>query len=258
MKCKVVKIGGTLIEDEGLLDRLCGQLATWTSPFVVVHGGGTFAGQLAGRLGIPSRMIDGRRVTDRDMLAVTVMVYAGWVNKLLVARLQAHGVNACGLSGCDMDLIRSKKREGQTIDWGYVGDVTRVDAGRLETLLRSGVVPVISPITHDGEGGLLNTNADGVAATVAEALSVEQEVELIYCFDKKGVLSDVGDASSVISCITPDEYREYCHRGVINFGMIPKLDNAFQSVRAGVHSVRLVHPDDLADAFAGTILKLEK
>ena len=167
MKCKVIKIGGALIEDAGLLSRLCRKFASMTSPFVIVHGGGTFAGQLAERLGIPRKMIDGRRVTDRETLEVTVMVYAGWVNKTLVARLQALGVNACGLSGCDLNLVQADRREGQSIDWGYVGDVRLVRMGTLELLLQARVVPVISPITHDGKGVLLNSNADGIAAAVA-------------------------------------------------------------------------------------------
>ena len=143
MKCKVIKIGGALIEDAGLLSRLCRKFASMTSPFVIVHGGGTFAGQLAERLGIPRKMIDGRRV-----------------NKTLVARLQALGVNACGLSGCDLNLVQADRREGQSIDWGYVGDVRLVRMGTLELLLQARVVPVISPITHDGKGVLVNSNAD--------------------------------------------------------------------------------------------------
>jgi len=173
MKCKVIKIGGALIEDAGLLNRLCRKFASMTSPFVIVHGGGTFAGQLAERLGIPRKMIDGRRVTDRETLEVTVMVYAGWINKTLVARLQALGVNACGLSGCDLNLVKADRREGQSIDWGYVGDVRLVRMGGLELLLQAGVVPVISPITHDGKGVLLNSNADGIAAAVAEAIMLQ-------------------------------------------------------------------------------------
>ena len=168
MKCKIIKIGGVLIEDDELLNRLCRKLSSIASPFVIVHGGGTFAGRLAGRLGIPASMIDGRRVTDRETLEVTVMVYAGWVNKTLVSRLQALGVNACGLSGCDLNLVRADKRVRESVDWGYVGDIRQVHLGALELLLQSGVVPVISPITHNGEGVLLNSNADGIAAAVAE------------------------------------------------------------------------------------------
>ena len=249
---------GKLIEDAGLLNRLCRKFALMTSPFVIVHGGGTFAGQLAERLGIPRKMIDGRRVTDRETLEVTVMVYAGWVNKTLVARLQALGVNACGLSGCDLNLVQADRREGQNIDWGYVGDVRLVRTGRLELLLQAGVVPVISPITHDGKGVLLNSNADGIAAAVAETLGMCYDVELIYCFDKKGVLTDVGDEGFVIPCLTPSLYEKYKQSGMIHSGMIPKLDNAFKSVSNGVQAVRLIHPDDLDQPDAGTRIILEK
>ena len=238
MKCKVIKIGGALIEDAGLLNRLCRKFASMTSPFVIVHGGGTFAGQLAERLGIPRKMIDGRRVTDRETLEVTVMVYAGWINKTLVARLQALGVNACGLSGCDLNLVKADRREGQSIDWGYVGDVRLVRMGGLELLLQAGVVPVISPITHDGKGVLLNSNADGIAAAVAETLGMCYDVELIYC--------------------TPSLYEKYKQSGMIHSGMIPKLDNAFKSVSNGVQAVRLIHPDDLGQPDAGTRIILEK
>ena len=247
MKCKVIKIGGALIEDAGLLNRLCRKFASMTSPFVIVHGGGTFAGQLAERLGIPCKMIDGRRVTDRETLEVTVMVYAGWVNKTLVARLQALGVNACGLSGCDLNLVQADRR-----------DVRLVRMGGLELLLQAGVVPVISPITHDGKGVLLNSNADGIAAAVAETLGMCYDVELIYCFDKKGVLTDVGDEGSVIPCLTPSLYEKYKQSGMIHSGMIPKLDNAFKSVSNGVQAVRLIHPDDLGQPDAGTRIILEK
>lgn len=258
MECKVIKIGGVLIEDGELLNRLCRKFASMNFPFVIVHGGGTFAGQLSEQLGIPCKMIDGRRVTDRETLEVSVMVYSGWINKTLVACLQALGVNACGLSGCDLNLVQADRRKGRDIDWGYVGDVRLVRMGALELLLQAGVVPVISPITHDGKGMLLNSNADGIAAAVAETLGMCYEVELIYCFDKKGVLTDVGDESSVISCLTPFLYEKYKQNGVIHSGMIPKLDNAFKSVYNGVGAVRLIHPDDLDQPNAGTRIILEK
>ena len=258
MKCKIIKIGGALIEDDELLNRLCRKLSSIASPFVIVHGGGTFAGRLAGRLGIPASMIDGRRVTDRETLEVTVMVYAGWVNKTLVSRLQALGVNACGLSGCDLNLVRADKRVRESVDWGYVGDIRQVHLGALELLLQSGVVPVISPITHNGEGVLLNSNADGIAAAVAETLSACYDTELVYCFDKKGVLADTRDEGSVIARLTPASYDEYKRKGMIHSGMIPKLDNAFKSVRNGVGTVRLLHPDELDNPEAGTEITLEE
>ena len=236
MKCKIIKIGGVLIEDDELLNRLCRKLSSIASPFVIVHGGGTFAGRLAGRLGIPASMIDGRRVTDRETLEVTGMVYAG----------------------CDLNLVRADKRVRESVDWGYVGDIRQVHLGALELLLQSGVVPVISPITHNGEGVLLNSNADGIAAAVAETLSACYDTELVYCFDKKGVLADMRDEGSVIARLTPASYDEYKRKGMIHSGMIPKLDNAFKSVRNGVGTVRLLHPDELDNPEAGTEITLEE
>lgn len=246
------------MEDAKLLNRLCRKFASIESPFIIVHGGGTFAGQLAERLGISSKMVDGRRITDRETLEVTVMVYAGWINKTLVARLQALEINACGLSGCDLNLIQAGRREGQDVDWGYVGDVRQVHMGALELLLQAGIVPVISPISHDRNGTLLNSNADGIAAAVAETLAMCYDVELVYCFDKKGVLTDIGDERSVISGITPSMYDEYKQKGIIHSGMIPKLDHAFKSIYNGVREVRLVHPDDLDKPDAGTRIIQEK
>ena len=258
MKCKVIKIGGALVEDAVLLARLCGELARLKVPMVVVHGGGIFAGQLAEQLSVPCKMIDGKRVTDRETLKITVMVYAGWINKMLVAHLQSLGLDACGLSGCDLNLVRADRRERQEVDWGYVGDVRSVRMETLNLLLQKGVVPVISPITHDGNGVLLNSNADGVAAAVAEALSTCHDVELIYCFDKKGVLADVKKETSVISSMTWSLYEKYKQSGMIHSGMLPKLDYAFRALRNGVQKVGLLHPDDLNRADAGTKLISEK
>ena len=252
MKFKVIKIGGALLENEGRLEQLCRRLAKVEPPFVVVHGGGVFAGQLAERLGIPSRMIDGRRVTDDEMLRVTVMAYAGWVNKILVARLQSLGVNACGLSGCDMNMVTAEKREQEGVEWGHVGDVVRVNRGMLVMLFKNNIIPVLSPITCDEQGALLNSNADGIATAVAKALGCLGEVELIYCFDKRGVLLDVNDEYSVISRLTPTLYNKLRHEGRIHSGMIPKLEYSFKAIQSGVQSVRLVYPDDLDNTGAGT------
>ena len=176
-----------MIEDAGLLSRLCRKFASMTSPFVIVHGGGTFAGQACGTIGVPRRMIDGRRVTDRETLEVTVMVYAGWINKTLVARLQALGVNACGLFRVRPESGESRSAEGQSIDWGGTWGMSDWCVWGLSNYcLQARVVPVISPITHDGKGVLLNSNADGIAAAVAETLGMCYDVELIYCFDKRG------------------------------------------------------------------------
>ncbi len=252
MRYKVIKVGGALLEDEGRLELLCRKLAKIEPPFMIVHGGGIFAGQLAERLGIPCWMIDGRRVTDDEMLRVTVMAYAGWVNKILVARLQTLGVNACGLSGCDMNLVGAKQRVQEGVEWGHVGDVVHVNSTVLELLFQRGIVPVLSPITCDGQGGLLNSNADGIASAVAKALSSRVEVELIYCFNKRGVLRDMEDENSVIPRLTPVMYDKLRQEGRIHAGMIPKLECSFVAIHAGVQSVRLVHPDELDNPEAGT------
>lgn len=236
---RVIKIGGKLIEDHAVLSCLCDELSACYPHCVLVHGGGSMAGQLSSRLGIETRMHEGRRITDRGTLDVTVMAYAGLANKKIVAALQARGVNACGLSGCDMGIVRSHKREVKEIDWGFVGDIDAVNAEALRDLLDKQVMPVLSPITFDATGQLLNTNADSVAGAVAIALGQSHEVELVFCFDKPGVLLDVNDDDSVIPELDHEKYQEYLEKGLIHSGMIPKLENAFKTIAAGVKSVRL-------------------
>lgn len=249
---RVIKIGGKLIENSAVLSRLCDKLSACYPTCVLVHGGGSMAGQLSSRLGIETRMHEGRRITDRDTLEVTVMAYAGLANKRVVAALQARGVNACGLSGCDMGIVKAHKRKVKDIDWGYVGDIDTVDAGALGELLDKGVMPVLSPITFNAKGELLNTNADSVAAAVAIALSGRNEVELVYCFDKPGVLLDVDDPDTVIHELDYELYQKYLKQGLIHSGMIPKLENAFRTIAAGVTSVRLTSPGSLE---GGTAIK---
>lgn len=251
---KVIKIGGKLIEDARALCCLCERLPAYYPHCVVIHGGGSMAGQLSSRLGIETHMQDGRRITDRETLDVTVMAYAGLANKKIVAGLQARGVNACGLSGCDMSIVRSHKRESREIDWGFVGDIDKVNGEALVHLLELGVMPVLSPITFDTQGQLLNTNADNVAGAVAIALSCFGETELVFCLDKSGVLLDVDDERSVIGELDRETYREYVEKGVIHSGMVPKLENAFKSLEAGVGLVRLTHPDHLE---GGTLITLK-
>lgn len=248
---KVIKIGGKLIENEAVLAGLCDKLTKLYPDCVLVHGGGSLAGQLASRLGIETKMHDGRRITDRETLDVTIMAYAGLANKKVVAALQARGVDACGLSGCDMGIVVSHKREVKEIDWGYVGDIDRVKAENLAYLLDKKIMPVVSPITFDLSGQLLNTNADSVASAVAIALSRLYEVELVFCFDKPGVLTDIDDESSVIPSVNRTQYQEYVTQGVIHSGMMPKLENAFKTIDAGVKSVRLTNPDHLT---GGTVI----
>ena len=214
---RIIKIGGKLIENDAVLNGLCDELSACYRDSVLVHGGGSMAGQLSARLGIRTR-----------------------------------NVNACGLSGCDQKVILAHKREVKEIDWGFVGDIDRVDTGVLAGLLHRQVMPVISPITYDGAGQLLNTNADSVAGAVAVALSRIDDTELIFCFDKPGVLLDVNDADSVIPVLDKEKYAGYLEQGAIHAGMIPKLDNAFKTIKAGVKSVRLTDPCHLD---GGTVLR---
>ena len=204
---------------------------------VLVHGGGRSATKLATQLGIESQMVNGRRITDAETLKVVTMVYGGLVNKNIVAGLQARGVNALGLTGADMDVIRSVKRPVKDVDYGFVGDVKQVNAEFLGDLIHKGVVPVMAPLTHDGAGNLLNTNADTIAGETAKALAALFDVTLVFCFEKKGVLRDENDDDSVIPQITPAQFKQYVADGVIQGGMIPKLENSFEALNAGVTEV---------------------
>ena len=236
-KLTVVKVGGKIVEEEATLHKLLDDFAAIEGRKVLVHGGGRSATKLAERLGIESRMVNGRRITDAETLKVVTMVYGGLVNKNIVAGLQARGVNALGLTGADMDIIRSVKRPVKDIDYGFVGDVKQVNAGLLGGLIAKEVVPVMAPLTHDGEGRMLNTNADTIAGETAKALAALFDVTLVYCFEKKGVLRDENDDDSVISTINPAEFRQLVADGVIQGGMIPKLENSFEALEAGVSEV---------------------
>ncbi|MDR1755558.1 MAG: acetylglutamate kinase [Culturomica sp.] len=253
MQVKIIKIGGKLVEDDAVLNALTERLTAFHPGCVLVHGGGSMAGRLSTALGLEIRMHQGRRITDSSTLEVAVMVYAGLANKKIVAGLQARGADACGLSGCDMGLVVSHKREAGEIDWGFVGDVDTVRTEALALLLENRILPVISPITCSKEGQLLNTNADSVAGAVAIALSSLYETELTFCFDKPGVLLDVNDEQSIIPRIDKHDYRELLARGVLHSGMLPKLENAFKTLEAGVGSVRLTNPENLN---GGTVLSL--
>ncbi len=245
MKIKVIKIGGKLIENNDVLASLCDALASLGEAFVLVHGGGVMGSHLAGKLGVEVKMHEGRRITDAATLDIAVMAYAGLANKRVVAALQARGVNACGLSGCDMGVVRSHRRPAGEIDWGFVGDVDEVNVGALSMLLDAGMTPVVSPITCSAAGELLNTNADSVASAVASGLAARYDVELVFTLDKAGVLLDVNDDSSLIPTITPDLYASLRAGNRIHSGMIPKIDNAYKTIGAGVGSVRITSPDDL-------------
>ncbi len=251
-KLTVIKVGGKIVEEEQTLRHLLEDFREVSGYKVLVHGGGRSATRIASQLGIESQMVGGRRITDADTLRVVTMVYGGLVNKNIVAGLQALGVNALGLTGADMDVIRSVKRPVGEVDYGFVGDVKQVDGDRLGGLIRQGVVPVMAPLTHDGKGNMLNTNADTIAGEVAKALSEFFDVTLVYCFEKKGVLSDENDDDSVIAEIDRDQFADYVAIGVIQGGMIPKLENAFQAIDAGISQVVITQASAIHRADQGT------
>jgi acetylglutamate kinase len=251
----VVKVGGAVVEDESGLAQLLRDFCAIEGRKVLVHGGGRSATQMAKSLGIESKMVNGRRITDSGMLQVVTMVYGGLVNKNLVARLQAGGVNALGLTGADMDVIRSHKRpEKDGVDFGFVGDVDRADGKRLSRLIEAGITPVMAPLTHDGQGNILNTNADTIAGETAKALAPFYDVTLIYSFEKKGVLADAGDDDSVIPVITRSDFDRYVADGTIQGGMIPKIENALDAIAAGVKQVNITLATAI-DGKSGTIIR---
>ena len=264
MKLTLVKVGGAIVENADSLSSLLDKFASIEGHKVLVHGGGRSATRIAERLGLPQQMVAGRRVTDADTLRVVTMVYAGLVNKNIVAQLQARGINALGLTGADMNVISSHRRppkqvrmddgSTQTVDYGFVGDIDQVNADLLADLIAKGVVPVMCPIGHDTQGSLLNTNADTIAAEVAKALARNFEVTLVYCFEKRGVLRDADDDDSVIPCITQADFPALVEQGIVSGGMLPKLENAFDAIRAGVHEVVITRADALDHPSEGTRL----
>ena len=239
----IVKIGGAIIDEAVDLGSFLQQFADVKGLKILVHGGGKGASDLLRTLKLRPQLVQGRRITDAATLEVVTMFYAGKINKQLVAALQALGVNSLGLSGADGNLIRTVKRPVREVDYGFVGDVDAgsVNAPLLRGLLTAGSTPVLCPITHDGHGQLLNTNADTIAAAVAAALAPHFTTTLHYCFDKKGVLADAQDDGSVIAQLTPDDYAHLTQQGVITDGMLPKLNNAFAAVNAGVETVIIGH-----------------
>lgn len=244
-KLTLIKVGGKIVEEEATLRSLLSDFAAIEGYKVLVHGGGRSATKLAARLGIESKMINGRRVTDEETLKVVTMVYGGLVNKTIVAGLQALGVNALGLTGADMNLMRSDKRPVAEVDYGFVGDVKEVNADLLASLIHQGIVPVLAPLTHDKQGHMLNTNADTIAGEAAKALAKYFEVTLMFCFEKKGVLMDENDDESVISEIDRTLFRQYVERGIIQGGMIPKLENAYEAIDSGVKEVIITQASEI-------------
>ena len=252
----LIKVGGKIVEEPESLKKLLADFSSIPGHKVLVHGGGRSATALAAQLGIESKMVNGRRVTDEEMLKVVTMVYGGLVNKKIVAGLQALDVNALGLTGADLNYMRSEKRPVDEVDYGFVGDVKEVDADMLANLISKGVVPVLAPLTHDKKGNLLNTNADTIAGEAAKALARYFDVTLMYCFEKKGVLANENDDDSVIEYINPATFEKLVAEGVIAGGMIPKLENSFEALKAGVKQVVITRADLIKDNNSGTTIKL--
>jgi acetylglutamate kinase len=256
----VIKIGGNIIDDEQRLSAFLVSFAALKGKKILVHGGGKLATKLAADLNIPQQMVDGRRITDAETLKIITMVYAGLINKNVVAALQMHGANAIGLTGADGNLILSEKRQNASIDYGFVGDVKKVNTALLFSLLDNNITVVVAPVTHNGKGSLLNTNADTIAQEIATALAVHYSVNLIYSFEKKGVLTDVNDENSLIPLLTIPLYQKYREEQKIFAGMIPKLDNAFAAIASGVNKVIIGKAEELealTEGRTGTILTHE-
>ena len=246
-KLHIIKIGGNVIDNPVALNSFLADFSKITDLKVLVHGGGKVATELAKKMGVEQKLVEGRRITDAETLNVVTMVYAGSINKNVVAVLQKNMVNAIGLSGADGNAIKASKRKVEKIDYGFVGDIDSegVNVELIALLLDGGFTPVFPAITHDGEGQLLNTNADTIASAIAVAMSKKYAVQLNYCFEKKGVLRDVEDDTSVINTITKSDYETLKEEKVIFEGMIPKLDNSFDAINNGVSSVMIAHSNDL-------------
>ena len=245
-KLTIIKVGGKVVEEPESLDAFLKQFNRVSGNKILVHGGGRTATEIAGRLGIETKMVDGRRITDTAMLEVVTMVYGGLVNKRIVAQLQAQNCNAIGLTGADLDLIRAKKRPVKDIDYGFVGDVDEVNSSELRLLINENIIPVIAPLTHDGNGNLLNTNADTIASELATELAGHFSVYLFYCFEKRGVLTNPDDESSVIYDLDISLFNKYKNEGVISEGMIPKLENGFNAKLKGVKEVLITNAENIA------------
>lgn len=250
-KLYVIKIGGNIIDDETKLSSFLKSFALVEGKKILIHGGGKLATKIAEAMGVQQQMIDGRRITDAETLKIVTMVYAGYINKNIVAQLQSFGCDAIGMSGADSNVMKAHKRVA-TVDYGFVGDIDDVNAELLHTILHMIDAVVLAPITHDGNGQLLNTNADTIAQEVAKAMSKLYNVDLIYSFEKAGVLLDVNDDSSVVALINPETYEQLKAQGKIFAGMLPKLDNAFAAVYSGVKKVIIGKAEELQQLIYGT------
>lgn len=243
----IIKIGGNVIDNSENLHQFLKDFTELDGHKILVHGGGKIATELSETLGIEAKVVDGRRITDIESLRVVTMVYGGLINKNIVAQLQRYGTNAIGLTGADADSIRAQKRPVKTIDYGFVGDIdeTSVNVKGLSALMQAGFTPVFCALTHDGEGQMLNTNADTIASALAVALAKSYHTTLIYCFEKKGVLMDINDEDSIIRDIDPKHYEELKTKQIIHSGMLPKLDNAFTAIACGVKAVIIGRSDEI-------------
>ena len=239
---KIIKIGGNIIDDNQALSSFINEFAKLEGLKILVHGGGKQATQMAKAIGVPVKMNQGRRITDEDTLDIITMVYAGKINKNIVAQLQGNSCNALGLTGADGNSIISIKRPVKNIDYGYVGDIQHINAITLKGLLNINIVPVFCALTHDGNGQLLNTNADTIAAELAIAFSRDYQTELYYCFEKNGVLADISDPQSVIENINTKIYKGLIDDGIISEGMLPKLNNCFHAINQNVHKICIGNP----------------
>ncbi len=254
----IIKVGGKIVEEQDSLNALLNDFSLIEGHKLLVHGGGRSATKLAERLNISTTMIEGRRVTDDAMLEVVTMVYGGLVNKRIVAGLQAVGVNALGMTGADMNIIRSELRAVKNVDFGWVGDVKEAHGDSLSKLIHESIVPVIAPLTHDGMGNMLNTNADTMAGATAKALAPYFNVTLIFCFEKEGVLRDENDDNSVIPSIDKELYNQLKNDGIVIGGMIPKLDNSFDMLNNGVREVIITKASNLDNLTKGTHIVAQK
>ena len=258
-KLYVIKIGGNIVDNSSLLKECLTAFSKLEGQAILVHGGGKLATQMAITLGVEQTMVEGRRITDAETLKIVTMVYAGNINKNIAAQLQALGVNAMGLTGVDGNLISAHKRKGTSIDYGFVGDVDGINETLIKQLLNNNIKLVVAPITHDGHGQLLNTNADTIAQSIATGMAKHFEVHLIYGFEREGVLSDVNDPSSVIAFIDRPVYGTLKDQKVIFEGMIPKIDNAYLALEGGVQSVIIGKAEklnQLINGTAGTTIKI--
>lgn len=253
-KLKVIKIGGNVIDNPDALETFLEAFAAVSGPKILVHGGGAIASRTLKKMGIEPVMIEGRRVTDADTLQVVTAVYAGLINKTIVATLQKYGCNAIGLSGADGNALTSQKRPATPIDYGFVGDVKAVNPATFNALLSAGMTPVVCAINHDGRGTLLNTNADTIASQVAIALAQHFEVTLMFCFEKRGVLRDPENDNSVIPSISASDFPRLVEEGIVSGGMLPKLENSFAAISAGVKEVVITRADQIDQPSQGTRL----